>query len=137
MTANDQILGRGWSFPPTFIKEGENIVAPAAGVEDINQSLEILLSTAIGERAMQHRYGCDLSRLIYEPLNATLVAYVADLVTDAILFYEPRIRTENVDITAQETEGRLDISIAYTVVAVNSRFNYVFPYYLTEANSLI
>ncbi|MEM0995522.1 MAG: GPW/gp25 family protein [Bacteroidota bacterium] len=137
MTANDQILGRGWSFPPTFIKEGENIVAPAAGVEDINQSLEILLSTAIGERAMQHRYGCDLSRLIYEPLNATLVAYVADLVTDAILFYEPRIRTENVDITAQETEGRLEISIAYTVVAVNSRFNYVFPYYLTEANSLI
>lgn len=136
MALENPILGRGWSFPPEFIKEGKNQVESVAGVQDINESLEILLSTALGERIMQHGYGADLSRLLFEPLNATLVAYVRDLIENAILLYEPRIRTQNVDITAEETEGRLDILIEYTIKAVNSRFNFVFPYYLNEANAL-
>ena len=50
-------LGRGWSFPPTFSKEGTG-TQEAGRVEmlehedDIVSSLHILLSTARGERIM-------------------------------------------------------------------------------------
>ena len=52
-------LGRGWSFPPTFTR-GDNGVTLVDEVEDIKQSLIILLSTIKGERIMQPDYGANM-----------------------------------------------------------------------------
>ena len=58
MLADSSFLGTGWSFPPTFRKGGAD-VEMAAGSEDIHQSLQILLSTRLGERILQPEFGCD------------------------------------------------------------------------------
>ena len=47
----DSFLGRGWDFPPNFSRS-LNGVDMIADEEDIRSSLEILLSTRIGERIM-------------------------------------------------------------------------------------
>ena len=52
MTNEDSFLGTGWSFPPAFDRESGS-VEMVQEEEDIRQSLEILLSTSIGERVMQ------------------------------------------------------------------------------------
>ncbi len=58
--ANDiPFLGQGWGFPPEFTRSSHS-VKMIAGEEDIRSSLEILLSTSIGERVMQPAYGADL-----------------------------------------------------------------------------
>ena len=44
-------LGTGWSFPPEFSKN-EKRVKMTSGEEDIKKSLEILLTTSLGERVM-------------------------------------------------------------------------------------
>jgi len=44
--------------------------------DDINSSLEILLSTRQGERVMQHKYGCNLDEMLFEPLTTTLKTYI-------------------------------------------------------------
>jgi hypothetical protein len=58
-------------------------------------------------------------------------------VQTSILFYEPRIIAEKIDVTADSSfdliEGRFTISIEYTVPGTNSRFNYVYDYYKNEA----
>ena len=49
-TPDDQgFLGRGWSFPPRFLAAGAE-VGMVAGVDDVHQSLQILLTTRLGER---------------------------------------------------------------------------------------
>ena len=110
-------------------------------VADINQSLEILLSTSLGERVMQPEYGCNLRDFQFEPMNASLIGYLRDLVETAILYYEPRILVESVEITestSQEAiEGKLLISVDYIVQSTNSRFNFVYPFYRNEAVSEI
>ncbi|MBV2225741.1 MULTISPECIES: GPW/gp25 family protein [Sphingobacterium] len=129
-------LGTGWSFPPEFNKVS-NSVELVSGIEDIDQSLNILLSTALGERVMQPKYGCDLTDYVFESLNSSVIGYLKDRVTNAILFYEPRIRVEQIEITSSDSmeliEGRFTISIQYFVPGTNSRFNYVYDYYLNEA----
>ncbi|WP_313259458.1 GPW/gp25 family protein [Sphingobacterium sp.] len=129
-------LGTGWSFPPEFNKVS-NSVELVSGIEDIDQSLNILLSTALGERVMQPKYGCDLTDYVFESLNSSVIGYLKDRVTNAILFYEPRIRVEQIEITGSDSmeliEGRFTISIQYFVPGTNSRFNYVYDYYLNEA----
>jgi phage baseplate assembly protein W len=132
----NSFLGTGWSFPPNFDIE-TGTVDLVSDQEDIRQSLNILLSTSLGERVMQPKYGCNLNDHMFESLNSSVIGYIKDLVEHAILFYEPRIVADKIEVTAQDSfdllEGRFTISVDYTIPETNSRFNYVYDYYKNEA----
>lgn len=129
-------LGTGWSFPPAFGNHDAQIKM-LSDVEDIQSSLEILLTTRPGERVMRPDYGCNLDELLFEPLTTTFKTYIKDLVSTAILYYEPRIEVNSIDLDdTGELEGRIVISIDYTVSATNTRFNFVFPFYKKEGTDL-
>lgn len=129
-------LGTGWSFPPTFDHETGS-VEMVSNEEDIKQSLDILLSTSLGERVMQPLYGCNLTDYVFESLSSSVIGYIKDRVKNAILIYEPRIIAEKIEVTPDESfdliEGRFTISVEYTIPGTNSRFNYVYDFYENEA----
>ena len=131
MDLNDSFLGRGWSFPPTFIK-GLG-VQMLDGEDDIQSSLQILLSTSIGERVMQPDYGCNTDSMIFESITTGFQTYMQNLIKNAILLYEPRIDLKTVDLLTQNiSDGLILISIDYVVRTTNSRGNLVYPFYLSE-----
>ncbi len=133
---NRPFLGRGWSFPPTFnrTEAGVEMLAEAA---DIASSLEILLTTARGERIMLPQYGCNLEELVFESLDTRMKTLMADKVESAILYHEPRIELERVRLDdSRETEGVVLIEVIYRVKSTNSRFNFVFPYYRLEGTDI-
>lgn len=135
-TPYNSFLGTGWSFPPTFDFESGQVEL-VSDLDDIRESLNILLSTSLGERVMQPDYGCNLDDYMFESLNNSLIGLIKHHVENAILFYEPRIIAENVDVTAADStdliEGKFTITVEYTIPETNSRYNYVFDYYLNEA----
>ena len=136
MDSEKAFLGRGWGFPPTFDKASKS-VGMLEEEADIESSLEILLSTRLGERIMQPNYGCNLDDMVFEAMNLTMLTYLKDLVENAILYYEPRIDLEGIEIdTSQELEGVLLIIIDFTVRTTNSRYNYVFPFYKNEGSNI-
>jgi len=129
-------LGTGWSFPPAFNKS-EKQVKMISDEEDIESSLEILLSTRQGERIMRPDYGCNLDELVFETLTTTFKTFIKDLVSTAILYHEPRIEVNKIELDdTGELEGRILIKIEYTVRSTNSRFNFVFPFYLAEGTEV-
>ena len=101
MNNENSFLGRGWSFPPQFSKEAKSAVM-LSDEEDIRNSLEILLSTTVGERIMQPDYGCNLDILLFEPINLSLSTYIKDLVFNAIYLFEPRIQPEEVILSGNQ-----------------------------------
>lgn len=134
--ATDSFLGTGWSFPPSFDKN-LNAVTMLSDEEDIRSSLHILLTTRLGERVMQPTYGCNLDALVFESLTSTFKSYIRDLVKTAILYHEPRIKLNKVELDdSRDLEGVILISVDYTVRTTNTRFNYVFPYYKNEATDI-
>ncbi|GAB4411240.1 MAG: GPW/gp25 family protein [Bacteroidia bacterium] len=129
-------LGTGWSFPPTFDSERHE-VRMVSEEEDIRQSIIILLSTIPGERPTRPKFGCDLHSLIFDPMIGPTRFLIKDMIETAILYYEPRINLESVDIdTSQEPEGIVQVGLTYTVKSVNVRSNIVFPFYKTEGTSV-
>lgn len=126
---NRSFLGRGWSFPPEFNRE-TSTVRMLEDEEDIRSSLQVLLSTRPGERIMDPVFGCNLDELLFTPLNLTLKTHLIDLIRTAILYYEPRIDANKIDIDeVRDNDGVLLINIDYTIRATNSRMNMVFPFY--------
>ncbi|MGB1278123.1 MAG: GPW/gp25 family protein, partial [Nannocystaceae bacterium] len=103
-------------------------------VEDIHESLQVILTTYAGERVMQPNFGCSLDRLLFEELDQSLANQITATITDAILYHEPRIILDRVSVDdSTGVDGLLHIVVAYTVRATNSRYNMVFPFYLNEA----
>lgn len=124
-------LGTGWAFPPTFAKQvGVELVSAET---DIAESLTILLSTHLGERVMQPTYGCNLTELLFEHLNPTVASNIKEQIRTAILYHEPRIRLNRLDLSQDpEQQGVVQILVDYTVISTNSRFNFVYPFYTQE-----
>lgn len=128
-------LGTGWDFPPAF-DGGPDHVRMVSDEDDIRSSLRILLTTTVGERRMQPRYGCNLRRLVFEPADTTLQAYIKDLVRTAILYFEPRIILDDLALEPDPLEGLIYLHLTYTVARTNTRFNVVYPFYLTDATEV-
>lgn len=136
MDATGSFLGTGWGFPPEF-NQASGDVLMTSDIPDIIGSLTILLSTSLGERLMQPTYGCNLSDLVFERMNASMTGRVREIVKDAILYHEARIRPNNISVdSSRYLEGMLRIEIDFTVSATNSRYNFVYPYYINEAGSV-
>jgi uncharacterized protein len=135
---NDEtFIGTGWGFPPTF-NPISGSVATVNGAKDINQSLQILLGTQLGERIMRSDFGCNLSPLLFENITVTLLTKIKAIIKLAILKYEPRIDLNSVFFGSEETtQGFLKIEIEYTIRTTNSRQNYVFPFYLEEGTYIV
>jgi uncharacterized protein len=131
-------LGVGWSFPPEFNKQANAIgVKMVADEEDIAESLRVLLSTVPGERIMQPAYGCGLHAMVFETVNESTLTELKDIIERSVLFFEPRITLESVDIDTDELlEGSLKIQLNYTVRKTNTRSNIVYPFYYLEGSQV-
>lgn len=131
-----EFLGKGWSFPVSFTAK-DATAHMVDGVLDVEQSLWILLSTEPGERTMNPGYGCRLKGLVFEVINSNSIARIRRTVEQAILYYEPRIIVNRVEVDAAESlEGLLKIVIDYDIRATNTRHNLVYPYYILEGTNV-
>lgn len=133
---NNDFLGKGWSFPPAFNAQMADVVMTEKE-KDIEKSLHILLTTTVGERIMQPKFGCNMEDLVFESLNTTTKTLMKDKIQTAILYFEPRIDVTKIELNdSNQLEGEILIEVEYIVRATNSRFNFVFPYYKNEGTEI-
>jgi phage baseplate assembly protein W len=129
-TSKQSFLGTGWGFPPSFDRVNHR-VRLVADAEDIAESIRIILGTTPGERVMQPTFGCPLSRLVFEKVDAAMIAELNHMIRFALLEFEPRINFIAADVLdREELDGIIHIAVHYSIVITNTRHNLVFPFYL-------
>jgi len=134
-TTNQSFLGTGWSFPPTFRRQSCT-VDMLAGRADVESSIQIIISTINGERVMLPTFGCNLQPHVFDVMNVPNIAMVQKIVNDALVYNEPRIIVESVTATPDQPNGVLNIDVQYSIITTNTRYNYVFPFYINEATNI-
>lgn len=134
MTEDKVFHGTGWSFPPTF-SLAAGTVEMRRGVADIEESLQILISTIPGERVMLPEYGASLNDLLFGSLDTGTQTLFFDRLKDAIVLREPRIDVLELTLDLDQLpQGLVSLEMAYRVRTNNSRFNFVYPFYLEEGS---
>ncbi|NTW69472.1 MAG: GPW/gp25 family protein [Chlorobiaceae bacterium] len=134
-TTDRSFLGIGWSFPPTFRREIYG-VEMLVEEEDVRSSLQIILSTLTGERVMLPQFGANLHPFLFDSMNVQTLTLLDKIVRDALALHEPRIIVEEVVTTPEQETGILQIAVSYSIIATNTRYNYVFPFYINEATNI-
>lgn len=129
-------LGSGLAFPLSV--DGQGHFAMNSLEDHIRQSIQLILKTAKGERAMRPDFGTGLHNLVFEPISSTTKALVKHEVEEALIRFETRIDVLEVRVTDDQeqqdksvmSEGKLFINLQYRVRRTDTIFNLVYPFYL-------
>jgi|SRR5882672_528995 len=122
-------LGKGWRFP--ILPDRTGCLGYVEGDANVEQSVHILLMTALGERVMRSDFGTQTPRLVFSPGSLQYLKLIENTIRDAIRDWEPRIDLNNVLAEAEPSdESKITVSVTYTVRQTNTKTNLVFPYYL-------
>jgi uncharacterized protein len=128
-------LGRGWRFPVSF-NAADASVFMTSDVRNIAESIDLLLSTLRGSRALLPEFGGQLSRFLHRRIDAQALEAIATAVRFALLHGEPRIVVEDVRAEKSVDGSRIDLVIAYRIGETNSRHNHVHPFAGIEGSLL-
>ncbi len=130
--SDKQLAGRGWAFPVQFHPPGQGPMM-VEGDEEIRQALEILITTALGERAMRPGWGSPLPDFLFTELEHNSLALLSEKLSNTLINHEPRINLEAVEIDDSGAgDGLLLLNIRYVLRETNARDNLVYPFYLLE-----
>lgn len=126
--AHKTFLGTGLAFP--FRLDGAQRLSLVSGAEDIQQSIQIVLGTAPGERVMRPEFGCRAHELVFEPYDTATEALLIYFIEEALARWEPRIRIEKIEVEAHRHEGQVLAHIYYTIKATHDERSIVFPFFI-------
>ena len=127
-----EIIGSGLAFPLQVDRRGG--IALARDETDIEQAIELILSTAPGERPMRPEFGCGVHDFVFDSIDASTIGKMENAIRDALDHWEPRIVVDTVEFDLSDVnEGRLMIDIGYRVRVTNTMRNLVYPFYVIPA----
>jgi phage baseplate assembly protein W len=84
---------------------------PLSNFEHVRQSIEVILTTAIGSRVMRREFGSEVLNLIDRPLTDRVILAVYSAVVMAIAQWEPRFAVTGCKISRADETGKLSLQI--------------------------
>jgi phage baseplate assembly protein W len=131
------ILGSGVAFPLQVDRRGG--IALASDETDVDQAIQLILSTAPGERPMRPEFGCGVHDFVFDTIDAATAGRLETEVRRALDRWEPRIDVVSVDMSVEPGPGGgmvdelVVIEITYRLRATNDVRNLVHPFYVIPA----
>ena len=126
---SSKIIGTGWRFP--ILPDATGGLSYVDGDQNVEQSLEILLLTALGQRVMRPDFGSQAPRMVFAPGSVQYLGLLENSIREAVRDWEPRIDLEEVSAELNPLdETQVTVQIGYRIRQTNTRNNLVFPFYL-------
>jgi uncharacterized protein len=127
-TPAKDFIGTGWAFPVGVDARGR--VALARRERDIEEAIQMILLTPVGQRLMRPDFGCRIHELVFAPNDASTEGLAIYYVEEALVRWEPRITLREVTAEADPTsQERLLVRIEYEIKGSYDRRALVFPFY--------
>lgn len=130
MNDNIEFFGKGISFD--FGVDSQGGIKFSSFEKCVEESIDIILSTQIGERIYNPEFGCRIQELMFEPNNARTHSLAQIYVKEALERFENRININKVEVYSED-EKSLSINIRYEFVESSREHNLVYPFYLLPA----
>ena len=92
-------------------------------IEDIEQSIEVILTTPKGAKIWEPEFGCDLINYL-DKIAPNVIPRITAEVWDAIERWEDRVRLLNVDIESIDQGGnyRVILKLEYEIKELGKRY---------------
>lgn len=85
-------------------------------VASIMQSLRSLFATSFYERLFRPNIGCNLKRVLFDPIDAGSTTKIKNEVELTIRNFEPRVDLQTVEVIPNYDDHRYDVQIVFYIV---------------------
>lgn len=100
---------------PCRLESGLGRFRPLTELEEIAQSVRLILTTRRGERPFRPKFGTRLDLYAFEAMDTTTYHLIRQEVISALQTWEPRIWNIRVEFEHRPEEGQLIVSVSYEV----------------------
>lgn len=100
---------------PCRLEAGLGRFRPLTELEEIAQSVHLILTTRQGERRFRPKFGTQLDQYAFETIDTTTCSLIRQEIVAALQTWEPRILNIRVEFDSRPEEGQLVAQISYTV----------------------
>lgn len=100
---------------PCRLEAGLGRFRPLTELEEIQQSVHLILTTRRGERPFRPKFGASLDLYAFEMMDTTTYNLIRQEAAAALQTWEPRIRNIRVEFDHRPEEGRLIVNVFYEV----------------------
>lgn len=122
------VIGAGIDFPFHYI--AGNMIGTSGAGERIKDSIQLILSTRIGERMFNPEFGSRLPELVFEPNDTLLQNLLTFYTAEAINRWEKRIELTRVTLIDNYDDDKnvIGISMEYNIRNSHIKGSYVYPF---------
>jgi len=92
-----------------YFAQGRDILS------QVKSNLTNLILTKKGERLLQPDFGCDIHRIIFEPLTDDNVAEIRATIDGAVKVWLPYVTVGEVEITRDENRNSIFAKVTFSV----------------------
>lgn len=100
---------------PCRLESGLGRFRPLTELEEIAQSVHLILTTRRGERRFRPKFGTHLDQYAFETMDTTTCNLIRQEVVAALQTWEPRIWNIRVEFDRRPEEGQLIATVFYEV----------------------
>lgn len=100
---------------PCRLESGLGRFRPLTELEEIKQSVHLILTTRRGERSFRPKFGANLDQYAFELMDTTTYNLIRQEVVAALQTWEPRICNIRVELDHRPEAGQLIANVFYEV----------------------
>jgi phage baseplate assembly protein W len=92
-----------------YFAQGRDILS------QVKSNITNLILTKKGERLLQPEFGCDVHRIIFEPLTDDSVSNVTGTIQAAVKIWLPYVNIQSVDVQRDENRNSVFATITFSI----------------------
>lgn len=131
------VVGSGASLYNMFqtdVRDGKGKMVSMSGEDKIHESIRMILSTRVGERAFIPEFGSRLHLVVFEPNSLIARDLLKMYVKEALATWEKRIDVVDVFVGDIDDSNSIPITISYKFRNSNIYGSYVYPFNIKDGN---
>ncbi len=122
-------IGQGIAFPLQMSVQGQ--LQTSNQIQNLEESIRIILQTDLGERVYRPEFGSRLSELVFAPMNTQTLLLLRVYTQEALEKWEPRIVIDAIRTEPDPMRGRVEIILEYHPKDSHDQRSLVYPFYLS------
>lgn len=99
-----------------FTRQADGDVQKDTDVQAIFNSIKNIILTVQGERRMVPTFACNITRLLFEPIDEINARMIAENLLEAIIVWEDRINITGFDIEPRHDQNLYKCRLNFTIV---------------------
>jgi hypothetical protein len=125
----EKLIGTGW-VDPIDISVGS--YESQRGIHVLADSIKRVLTTKIGERVMRPKFGSDLWKILFSPLNDMIIVQLKLATISALQQWEPRVELLAFEIEEMQQAKQLNMILNYKIVGTGTVYKLIYPIMLDK-----